>query len=90
MIHAAITLVWCIACIVLGLPWPVLFWPSAFYLGREHAQAEARYIDAHGGHRADCPWWCGFLPESWTAKSLMDCLLPLAVSIVATAVSFLL
>lgn len=83
MIHAVLTAVWCIACIALGLPWPVFFWPAAFYAGREHAQAEYRYIEARGGRRADCPWWCGFLPQAWTLKGLLDFLLPLAVSIAA-------
>ena len=87
MIHAVITAVWCIACIVLGLPWPVLFWPSAFYMGREEAQAEQRYIDTHGGHRDRCPWWCGLLPEAWTLKGLLDFLLPLAVSIASAVFS---
>ena len=90
MIHSAVTALWCIACIALGLPWPILFWPSSFYLGREIAQAEQRYIDTHGGHRDKCPWYCGLLPESWTLKGLLDFLLPLAVSILATAALFLL
>lgn len=90
MIHAAVTALWCIVCIALGLPWPMLFWPPAFYMGREEAQAEHRYIDTHGGHRDKCPWWCGLLPESWTLKGLLDFLLPLAVSILATAALFLL
>jgi hypothetical protein len=87
MIHALLTALWCIACIALGLPWTVLFWPSAFYVGREVAQAEYRYIEAHGGKRADCPWWCGFLPQAWTLKSLLDFLLPLAVSIASAVIA---
>lgn len=87
MIHAAVTALWCIACIALGLPWPMLFWPSALYLGREEAQAEQRYIDTHGGHRDKCPWYCGLLPESWTLKGLLDFLLPLAVSIASAVIS---
>ena len=80
MIHALTAAVWCLGCVLLGAPWPVLFWPSAFYLGREVAQAEYRYIEAHGGKRADCPWWCGLVPSAWTLKGLLDFLLPLAVS----------
>lgn len=81
MIHALLTLAFCVPCLLLSLPWPVFFWPAAFYAGREHAQAEERYIDAHGGKRADCPWWCGFAPSAWTIKGLLDFLLPLAVSV---------
>jgi hypothetical protein len=87
MTHAVITALWCIACIALGLPWPVLFWPAAFYLGREIAQAEQRYIDTHGGHREKCPWYCGLLPQSWTLKGLLDFLLPAAVSMTAAVIS---
>lgn len=50
-----------------------------FYMGREHAQAEYRYIEAHGGCRAKCPPWCGFLPSAWTSKSILDWLAPLVV-----------
>ena len=81
MIHALLTLAFCVPCLLLGLSWPVFFWPAMFYLGREIAQAEYRYIEAHGGHRADCPKFCGFTPSAWTTKSLLDCLLPFAVSL---------
>ena len=89
MIHAAVTALWCIACIALGLPWPMLFWLPAFYVGREEAQAECRYIDTHGGHRDKCPWYCGLLPQSWTLKGLLDFLLPLSVSLAFTVFSHL-
>lgn len=58
------------------------FFPVWFYIGREIAQAERRYISTHGGHRADCPWYCGFFVESWNLKSSLDWILPLLVSIV--------
>ena len=80
MVHALVTAIACALVLLLGLPWPAFFWPVAFYVGREESQAEERYIDAHGGRRADCPWWCGFLPESWTLKGLLDFLLPFVVS----------
>ena len=80
MIHALATLAFCVPCLLLQLPWPLFFWPASFYLGREVAQAEYRYIEAHGGKRENCPWWCGLAPSAWTAKGLLDCLLPLAVS----------
>ena len=80
--HELVTFLWC------------LFWFAVFpehvdmcaciaffYMGREHAQAEYRYIQEHGGHRADCPWWCGFVPSAWTAKSLLDFLFPLAIAL---------
>lgn len=55
---------------------------AAFFLGREHAQAEYRWIDAYGGgQRANMPWWGGFDPRAWTFKGLMDWLLPLLVAV---------
>lgn len=86
MIHAAITALWCLVCIALGLPLPCLFWFPAFYIGREHAQAEYRHIKAHGGKRENCPWWCGLAPSAWTLKGLLDFLLPFAVSMGALVV----
>ena len=80
MIHTAIAVAVCIPLLVLNFPWPACYWPAAFYIGRELAQAEFRYIEAYGRHRSDCPWYCGFLPASWTLKGIFDFLLPLAVS----------
>ena len=85
MTHALLTAAWCAACLLLRLPWPCLFWAPAWYCGREAAQAEYRYIEAHGGKRAACPWWCGFLPEAWTLKGMLDWLLPTAVALTACA-----
>lgn len=86
MVHALITAVWCLACLLTGLPWPFLFWAPSWYCGRDVAQAEERYIKAHGGKRANCPWYCGFLPEAWTLKGMMDWLLPTAVALIACIV----
>ena len=83
MSHGLISLGVCALLLLAGAPWPCLFWPAAFYLGREHAQAEQRYIDTHGGHRDWCPWWMGFSPSAWTAKGLFDWILPLCVAAVS-------
>jgi len=58
---------------------------AALYMGREHAQAEYRWIEAYGLHRrANMPWWGGFDPRVWNVKSLTDWALPLvAVGMVA-------
>ena len=90
MIHAFLTAVFCVPCLLLSLPWLVLFWPPAFYLGREHAQAEERYMRARDINREAAPWWMGFAPSAWTLKSLLDFLLPLAVSIAFTILSLIL
>ena len=90
MVHGLVTLVWCIACIALGLPWPVLFWPPAFYVGREEAQAEARWVSAHGGKRENCSVFCGFFPGAWDLKSLLDWVLPFTASLTAVLLQRLL
>lgn len=88
MIHALLSLVTCGICLLIGLPWPVMLWPAAYYFGREMSQAEYRYIQSHGGKRANCPWYCGFFSSAWTAKSVIDCLLPWVVCIVAAVISW--
>lgn len=53
---------------------------SAFYIGREHAQAEYRAIEHYyGGLRGNGPWWIGFQRRAWTGKGLFDWLGPLFV-----------
>lgn len=81
MIHAAITLAWC--ALMWLIPWPWLcFLPAAFYVGREFAQAEYRYIEQYCGRkRANMPWWAPFTPKAWTVKGVFDCLLPGVVAV---------
>ncbi len=51
---------------------------SLFYLGREIAQAEYRWIEHYGlGLRANMPWWGRFDRRVWTVHSLTDWLLPI-------------
>lgn len=51
---------------------------ALFYVGREHAQAEYRWIEAYGnGRRANMPWWGGFDPKVWNIKSLTDWVIPM-------------
>lgn len=79
----------CIAVIFVLVGWcchmPILVWLCvAFYIGREHAQAEYRWIDACGdGRRENMPWWGGCDPRVWNRKSLLDWLLPAVVVLVA-------
>ena len=61
----------------LGLP----MFGAIFFLGREVAQAEYRYIEKHGGKRDNVPWWCAIYPEAWTAKAVLDWVGPLMVAI---------
>ena len=53
---------------------------SAIFIGREHAQAEYRWIEhLGGGLRANMPWWGGFDPKVWDRHSLIGFLAPLGV-----------
>ena len=80
MIHACITFIISLIFILIKLPLAIVFVIPAFYFGREHAQAEYRYIEMHGKKRAECSWSCGFLPEAWNAKACLDCFLPVLAS----------
>lgn len=86
MLHAVITLFFAVAGWLCHIP--ALVWLcAAFYIGREHAQAEYRWIDAYGnGHRDNMPWWGGFDPRVWDRKSLLDWLLPVCMALLAEAV----
>ena len=60
MLHAVITLFFAIAGWLCDIP-ALAGLCACFYLGREHAQAEYRWIAAYGnGHRDNMPWWGGF------------------------------
>lgn len=67
----------------LGLP----MLGAAFYMGRELAQAEYRYIQANGGQRDEVPWYCGFLPEAWNKKGVLDWVGPLALAVLYELIS---
>ena len=56
----------------------------AFFLGREHAQAEYRVIEHfYEGKRANMPWYGGFEPRGWNVKSILDFVLPIIVTTIA-------
>lgn len=80
MVHVLITFGFIGMVICFHLPEWCIWLAPGFFIGRELAQAEYRYIKTHGGKRANCPWYCGFLPSAWTLKSLLDWVLPLIVS----------
>lgn len=57
---------------------------SAFFVGREHAQAEYRVIQKfYEGKRANMPWYGGFEPRGWDRKSVLDFVLPIAATAIA-------
>ena len=57
---------------------------SAFFIGREHAQAEYRVIEHfYEGKRANMPWYGGFEIRVWNLKSILDFGLPIIVTTIA-------
>ncbi len=61
---------------------------SGFFVGREIAQAEYRWIEAFGaGRRANMPAWGALDPRVWGPHSITDLVLPIAVT-VASALYF--
>lgn len=82
--HAGITIILCAidfgAILIEGESLNLPFVGAYFFLGREVAQAEYRYIESHGGKREECPWYCGFLPESWNLKAVLDWNIPMLIA----------
>lgn len=62
---------------------------SLFFIGREHAQAEYRWIALFGsGSRHNLPWWGGFDIKVWNhLDSWLDWLVP-AVATMGVAYYF--
>lgn len=80
MSHALITVVAVLAASLFGWQWQAALAMSMFWFGREHAQAESRWLTAHKANRSRMPWHAGFLPESWNRDGLVnDLLLPAVV-----------
>jgi hypothetical protein len=53
------------------------------FIGREHAQAEYRWIERYGlGIRANMPWHGGLQGRVWNIKSLLDMIIPTALTII--------
>lgn len=60
---------------------------SAFFVGREHAQAEYRVIQTYyDGKRANMPWYGGFERRAWDVKSILDFVLPIAATAIVLVI----
>lgn len=71
--------------IVTGNWWTGAAAGSAYFIGREYAQAEYRNIEHnYGGQRKNMPYFGGLEPRAWTLKGLTDFLYPSA-AVVAVA-----
>ena len=91
--HAAVALVIQIALsLITGNIWVGAAAGSFFFIGREHDQAEYRWIKAFGcGHRANLPLFGGLDPRVWRGQydAWLDWVVPtLAVVGVACAVEY--
>jgi len=57
-----------------------------YFIGRELAQAEYRWIETFGlGRRANMPWWGCFDKRVWNLPSLIDVVPPVLIALVAIA-----
>lgn len=57
---------------------------AGIFIGREHAQAEYRWISRCGrGFRRLMPWWGGFDYRVWKVADLLDILTPMIPLLVA-------
>lgn len=87
MVHVVITAAITIAAYFFGLHVYASLAATCFYMGREHAQAEQRVVSQHyGNKRANAPWWCGFERRAWTAKGILDWVLPVTIFIITIMV----
>lgn len=78
MLHALIAaLAQTVLYLLCGDLWVGAALAAGLFAGREHAQAEYRWIERYGeGRRANMPWHGGFQPRVWTLKSALDAILP--------------
>lgn len=87
MVHVVITAAITIVAYFLGFHVCASLAAACFYIGREHAQAEQRVINQHySNKRANAPWWCGFERRAWTAKGILDWVLPVTIFIITLRV----
>ena len=89
MIHAAITVVFQVLVGLITGNWVIGGLVTAFfYIGREHAQAEHRWIERYAGNRrANMPWWGGFDFRVWNRKSTTDWAMPIVFLIILITLS---
>lgn len=89
--HAVIALVMqAVIGLLTGNLWVGAAFGAAFFIGREHAQAEERYIEANGGRRyttPQSPEWAVFNLTWWNSDSLLDLIVP-TLTVVAVAAAF--
>lgn len=80
--HIIITIVLVAIAIPFGFEVYALLMLSGFWFGREHSQAEYRYMNIHNITREDLGFFDGFKPVCWNFDSLFnDLILPIFIGI---------
>lgn len=78
--HTAIAIICTLIGFLLGNIIAGAAFGTALFIGREHAQAEYRWIDSRGyGKRSNLPWYGGFDVAVWDMASLLDWIVPAVV-----------
>jgi hypothetical protein len=82
MLHALVALALQAAIgLTTGMWWVGAVLAVGLFAGREHAQAEYRWIERYGlGLRANMPWHGGFQPRVWHVKAMFDLIAPIAAT----------
>ncbi len=82
-----------IALLIQGIAWLLTgsLWLGAilaigFFAGREHNQAEMRYMALHKLNRSQSPWSMGFSKEAWNADSFFNDLFIPAIAVCVVAI----
>ena len=88
MIHALIALGICVIVFLTKLPAFLMLVIIPFYVAREFAQAEYRYIEQYCGRKREkMPWYAPFTLKAWTVKGVLDFVLPSVVSIICYVIT---
>ena len=87
--HSFITFGVVLVATLLGCGLYALLVMAGFWTGREHSQAEYRYMSAHSINRSNLKWYDGFKLESWNYDSFVnDLIIPIVVGSLLIGVSY--
>lgn len=72
--------------LLFGNWWAGVLAGTCWFIARELAQAEYRWIEAYGfGRRANLPWWGCFDRRVWKRSDLIDFFAPFAATVLTAA-----
>jgi hypothetical protein len=88
--HVAIALAFTLLGWISGDVWAGCMFGCGLFVGREHAQAEYRWVEEYGyGKRNNMPWYGGFDPLVWDVGSILDVVCAVAAAaLLAFALTF--